>query len=213
MRFYLLFAVLLLPEIVLAQLPKGFAEGSYILNDSRQVRQHGQLKLQSSQKLLVKTADGKTIKLTPEQVYSFQQDNQHYVTAGGFHVKGGLGGAEVDLAFVEQLDSGKVVLMRYDYSIGAPMTMGSGGGMSYGGSSSNSTYLLDGLYPGSITAAQGGTYSSGGKQFREDVRPYLVSRPDLVKLLDDKQITASNLQAAIHALNHNLPFNPSSGLK
>jgi hypothetical protein len=212
MRFYLLLAVLLLPEITLAQLFKGFETGSYILNDSRQVRQKGQLKLQSSQRLLVKDTDGKTIKLTPEQIYSFYQGNRHYVTIGGFHVKGGLGGAEIDLAFVEQLDSGKVVLMRYDYSIGAPMTMGASGGMSYGGSSSNSAYLLDGLYAGSITVAQSGTYSSSSKQFREAVRPYLASRPDLVKLLDDKQITTSNLQAAIHALNHNLPFNSPSEL-
>jgi hypothetical protein len=212
MRVLLFNLILLTPLCVKAQLFKGFTDGSYILNDSRQVRQQGQLKLQSSQKLLVKASDGKTIKLMPEQVYSFWLGNQHYVTAGGFNVKAGLGGAEVDLAFVEQLDSGKVILMRYEYS-GAPMATGANGGMSYDGRSSSSAYLLDGLYAGSITVAQSGTYSSGGKQFREAVRPYLASRPDLVKLLDDKQITEHNLQAAIHALNHNLPLNLTSELK
>jgi hypothetical protein len=211
MHFYLLLAFLLLPEVVLAQLFKGFENGSYILNDSRKVRQQGSLKLQSSSKLVIKNAAGETIKLTPEQVYSFWQGSKHYVTIGGFHVKGGLGGTDVDMAFVEQLDSGRVILMRYDYSIGAPMAMGAGG-MSYGGSSSSSAYLLDGLYAGSVTVAQSGTYSNGGKQFREAVRPYFASRSDLVKLLDDKRITTANLQEAIHALNHNLPFNPASAL-
>jgi hypothetical protein len=212
MNVYLLLAFLLLPEVVLAQLFKSFESGSYILNDSRKVRQQGNLKLQSSSKLLVKNAAGETIKLTPEQVYSFWQGSKHYVTIGGFHVKGGLGGADVEMAFVEQLDSGRVILMRYDYNVGAPMTMGPTGGMSYGGSSSNSAYLLDGLYAGSVTVAQSGTYSNGGKQFREAVRPYLASRPDLVELLDNKRISTSNLQEAIHALNHNLPFNPPSAL-
>jgi hypothetical protein len=210
--FYLLVAVLLLPEAAFAQLFNKFESGTYILNDSRKVRQEGQLKLQSSQKLLVKREDGETIKLEPAQVYSFQKGSQHYVTIGGFHVKGGLGGADVDMAFVEQLDSGRVTLMRYDYSVGAPVMMGAGGGMSYGGGSSSSAYLLDGLYAGSVTVAQSGAYSNGGKQFREAVRPYFASRPDLVKLLDEKRITTSNLQEAIHALNHNLPFNPPSAL-
>lgn len=211
MHFYLLFALLLLPEVVSAQLFKGPEKGSYILNDNRKVRQQGNLKLQSNSKLVVKTAAGETLKLTPEQVYSAWLGSKHYVTIGGFHVKGGLGGTDVDMAFVEQLDSGKVTLMRYDYSVGAPGGMGPGG-MSYGGSSSSSAYLLDGLYAGSVTVAQSGTYSNGGKQFREAVRPYLASRADLVKLLDEKRITTSNLQEAIHALDHNLPFNPPSAL-
>jgi hypothetical protein len=211
MHFYLFFALLLLPKVVSAQLSKGFETGSYILNDSRKARQKGDLKLQSNSKLLAKNATGETIKLTPEQVYSVWVGSKHYVTVGGFNVKSGLGGTDVDMAFVEQLDSGQVILMRYDYSVGAPGGVGPGG-MSYGGGSSTSVYLLDGLYAGSVTVAQSGTYSPGGKQFREAVRPYLASRSDLVKLLDDKRITTANLPEAIHALNHNLPFNPPSAL-
>jgi hypothetical protein len=207
MHFYLLLAFLILPEVVLAQLFKGFETGSYILNDNSKVRQKGDLKLQSSTKLVVRTATQETIKLTPEQVYSVWLGSKHYVTIGGFNVKSGLGGTDVDMAFVEQLDSGRVILMRYDYSVGVAGS-GGPGGMSYGGSSSASAYLLDGLYAGSVTVAQSGTYSNGGKQFREAVRPYLASRSDLVKLLDDKRITTANLPEAIHALNHNLPFNP-----
>jgi hypothetical protein len=211
MHFYLLLALLLLPEAVSAQLFKGFEIGSYILNDNRKVRQQGNLKLQSNSKLLAKNAAGETIKLTPEQVYSVWLGSKHYVTIGGFNVKSGLGGTDVDMAFVEQLDSGRVILMRYDYNIATPGAMGPGG-MSYGGGFSTSAYLLDGLYAGSVTVAQGGTYSNGGKQFREAVRPYLASRSDLVKLLDEKRITTANLPEAIHALNHNLPFNPPSAL-
>lgn len=209
MRFFLLIIIVLLPELGRAQLFGGnrFEQGSYVLNDSRTVRQQGQLKLQSGSKLLVKTADGKTLKLKPEQIQSFRISNRKYVTVGNFHVKGGLGGADVDRAFVEQLDSGQVILLNYTYSVGAPMAMGAGGGMSYGGSSELSAYLLSRPGDSRATAVQGSFYTGGGKQFREAVRPYLASRPDLLKLLDEKRIASDDLPAVIHALNNNVPFN------
>lgn len=214
MRIVLLASILLLPQISRAQLFGGnsFAAGSYVLADARNVRQPAQLKLQSGSKLVVKTADGQTLKFKPTQVQSFRIGSQKYIVARNFHVIGGLGGADVDDAFVEQLDSGQVVLARYDYSVGSGMSMSGGGMMTGGGSSELSALLLRGRYSSSFTAAQGGVYSSGGKRFREAVRPFLAARPDLVKLLDEKRITSDNLREAIHALNNNLPFAPPSAL-
>lgn len=216
MRVFLLIIIGLLPELGWAQLFGGnrFENGSYVLNDSRNVRQQGQLKLQSGSKLLVKTTDGKTIKFNPEQVHSFRISNRKYLTASNFHVKGGLGGADIDNAFVEQLDSGQVVLLNYSYSVGAgaPM-MGAGGGMSYSGSSEFSAYLLSMPGDSQATAVQGSLYSGGGKQFREAVRPYLSSRPDLVKLLDEKRITSDDLPAVVHALNNNVPFSAPASVQ
>ncbi|MDQ2795096.1 MAG: hypothetical protein M3Y12_13975 [Bacteroidota bacterium] len=207
MRTFLLAVGLLLPTLGRAQLFSRFEPGSYVLNDSRNVRQPGQLKLQGSAKLLLKQADGKTVRLQPEQVHSFRISTRQYVSVGNFHVRGGLGGADIERGFAEQLDSGQVVLLRYTYSVGAgaPM-MGAGGGMSYGGSSEFSAYLLS--WPGepAVTPVQGSLYTGGGKQFREAVRPFLFSRPDLEKLLDDKLIGDDNLPAVIHALNRSLPY-------
>jgi len=206
MRFLLLTFGLLLPQLGWAQLfGGGFADGSYILSDSRLIRLQGQLKLQSSSKLVVKNEAGKNLAFTPYEVCSFRIGSQKYVTAGGFHVIGGIGGVDIDRAFVQQLDSGVVVLLRYDYSVGTP-TMNAWGGMSGGGGWGLSTFLLSGSSIPGVTAAQASPYSSSGKKFREAVRPYFAGRPDLQKLLDTKRINANNLAAAVHAFNTNSPF-------
>ena len=208
-RLILCAFIVLLPGLARAQLLGGspFASGSYVLNASPNLRQQGQLKLQSGSKLLVKMADGQTLKLHPEQIHSFRITNRKYVTARNFHVKGGIGGAYIDNAFVEQLDSGQVVLLNYEY------TINNGAGMSYGGSSTElNAYLLSRPGSSQFTAAQGSFYTGGGKQFREAVRPYLASRPDLVKLLDEQRISSENLREVIYALNNNIPYNGSAGL-
>lgn len=209
MRLFLFFLLLLgsVPHLSRAQLfGKGFETGSYVLREGPAGRQPGQLNLRNGTKLLLKTAAGKTRKLTPEQVQCFRIGPRAYVTAGDFR----LGGAYVERAFVEQLDSGQVVLLRYEYSVGAPMAMGAGGGMSYGGSSNARALLLATPGEARVTPVQGGYYSGGGKAFREAVRPYLSTRPDLVQLLEQKRITDDNLPAVIHALNHHLPFDPAA---
>ena len=209
MRLFLFLLLLLgtVPRLSRAQLfGKGFETGSYVLREGPAGRQPGQLNLRNGTKLLLKTAEGKTQKLTPEQIQSFRLGPHTYVTAADFQVKG----AYVERAFVEQLDSGQVVLLQYAYSVGAPMAMGAGGGMSYGGSSNARAWLLARPGDARVTPAQGGYYSGGGKQFREAVRPYLSTRPDLVQLLDEKRITEDNLPAVIHALNQHLPFSAAA---
>ena len=207
LRVFLFVITVLSPGLGWAQLfGNSFGSGSYVLNDSRSVRQQGQLKLQNSSKLLVKTADGKINKLKPAQVYSFRICSRKYITASNFHVKGGLGGADIDHGFAEQLDSGQVVLLNYTYSVGGGAPMGAGGGMGYGGSSEFNAYLLSRPGDSHVTAVQGSFYTGGGKQFREAVRPYLATRPDLIALLDEKRIGSDDLPAVIHALNNNSAF-------
>ncbi|MDJ0366578.1 hypothetical protein QMK33_15570 [Hymenobacter sp. H14-R3] len=185
---------------------KKFAEGSYVLADNRAVRYPGQIKLQSGSKLVIKTPDGTTVKLKPAQLYSFIIGQRQYTTARDFRVQGGFG-TDVDEAFVEQLDSGQVMLMRYDYTVGSPMMMGAGGAMTGGGVSAMSAYLLRRPTDSTYVSVQPAFYSfAGGNRFRDAVRPFLAGHPDLLKLLDEKRITMDNLPAVIRALNAGKPY-------
>ncbi|RZK16587.1 MAG: hypothetical protein EOO56_19635 [Hymenobacter sp.] len=208
---FLLAAGLLLPQVGRAQLlfNNPFQEGSYVLADSRTVRHAAELKLQQDgATLVVKTPRGKNLKLSPEEVASFYIGSQRYVPAGYFHVMGGLGGTDVEAVFAEQLDSGQVQLLRYDYSMNNGGSMGAGGLMTGGGTWHLSAYLLRRATEAGYTAVQSGAYSNAGKRFREALRPFLATRPDLLKLLDDNKVDIKNLPAVIHALNTNLPYSP-----
>jgi hypothetical protein len=207
MRLLLVITCSLLSHFCQAQFItfKKFEEGSYVLTDSRTVRHAGQIKLQSGSKLVIKNPDGTTVKLKPQELYSFRIGQREYSTARNFHVQGGFG-INVDEAFVEQLDSGQVVLMSYEYTVGNPM-MGAGGTMAGGGTSTMSAFLLHRPTEDLYVPVQPGFYTSaGGNRFRDAVRPFLVSRPDLVKLLDEKHITMDNLPAVIRALNAGKPY-------
>ena len=100
MRCLLLLLGLLLPQLLRAQFVV-FEPGSYVLAGSPTVRHTGQLKLRGNNLLLVKDEHGTKLKLPVGDVASFRLGGRKYVTAGNFHVKGGLGGADVDNAFVE----------------------------------------------------------------------------------------------------------------
>ena len=206
---FLLAAGLLLPQISFAQLLGGgaFQEGSYVLNESRQIRYQGQLRLQDGATLVVKNPDGKNLKLSPMEVASFRLGGQRYVPAGGFHVIAGLGGMDVEVVFAEQLDSGQVQLLRYNYAVNMPMTTGAAGAP-VGGSWGLSTYLLRTAATADYTAVQSGVYSNGGKRFRDALKPFLATRPDLLHLLERKRIDAKNLPAVVRALNTNQPYSP-----
>ena len=208
MRTAFIIAGVLLPQLGWAQLFGGnsFKDGSYVLADRRTLRYTGQLKLQDGTTLVVKNPAGKNLKLNPVQVASFRIGSQRYVPAGNFHVSAGIGGMDVDAVFAEQLDSGQVQLLRYNYSLSTPGSMGAGGTMTGGGSWGLSAFLLRKPSDIGYTVAQSGPYSS--KRLREALRPFLASRPDLIKLLDDKRINDDNIQAVIHALNTNSPYSP-----
>jgi hypothetical protein len=203
MRLLLLTAGLLLAQSTQAQSIgfKKFEEGSYVLADSRDVRHPGQIKLQSGSKVVIKNPDGTTLKLKPEAIHSFRIGKREYTTASDFRVQGGFG-MNVEEAFVERLDSGQVILMQYDYTVGRPMMMGAGGTMTGGGVSAMEAYLLRRPTDNTYVSVQPAFYSTaGGNRFRDAVRPFLAGHADLLKLLDEKRITMANLPAVIRALN------------
>ena len=206
---FLLAAGLLLPQVGFAQLVGGaFQEGSYVLAESRMIRYQGQLRLQDGATLVVKNPDGKNLKLTPAEVASFRIGSQRYVPAGNFHVIVGLGGLDIEAVFAEPLDSGQVQLLRCTYAANMPMATSVAGAPVGGGSWNLSTYLLRTATDARYTAVQSGAYSNGGKRFRDALKPFLATRPDLLHMLDKKRIDAKNLPAVIHALNTNQPYSP-----
>lgn len=193
MRFLLLTLAFLLSHNSWAQLfGPSFEPGSYVLADSHTVRHEGLLRLPGGPRLTVKSTDGKTIKLKPEQVLSFRIGNLTYKTVRNFHVKSGLGGTDVEYGFVEQLDSGQVLLMRYDYIVGTGMN---------GGTSSVSAYLVS-RPSDSFPVSMQGTK----QRFIELIKPFLADRPDLMKLLEDKSFTYNDLPLIVRSINSGKPL-------
>ncbi|GEM_PF-1479026 len=200
----LLPASLLLPQLASGQVFKNVELGSYVLRTSPQVRQQGGLYQQSSEKLLVRDLTGRTVAFTPQQVSSFRIHNRQFVSTGGFQLRGGFGNTYVTEAFAEQLDSGQVVLLRYQ-----PLPTGAAGrgNMGYPAKIGAEVYLLRFANTLAVTPVQT-DYS--GSAFRAALRPYLAARPDLQQLLDAKHLQAKNLPLVVYALNHNQPYNPAA---
>ncbi|TGE27914.1 hypothetical protein [Hymenobacter metallicola] len=204
MRTFLLFAGLLFPQLVWAQF-NSFEPGSYVLVDNPTQRLEGDLKLRGCTELLVKNAKGKTTRLSPEQVQSFRLGRQKFITAGGFPVDKGLDGDTIPNAFVEQLDSGQVVLMRLHYIVDGPMMLGTNGSPMGGGSKSYTLHLLRRAGESVITPLPASGLSNGGQKFRDALIPYLTTRPDLAKLVTNKLVNTDNLLVMIRALNTGQP--------
>ncbi|MVN74800.1 hypothetical protein GO988_00515 [Hymenobacter sp. HMF4947] len=202
MRSTLLFLSLVAPLASRAQVFKNVEVGSYVLSTTPQVRQQGGLFLRNSEQLVVRDLAGKTATLTPQQVSSFRLDNKQFVSTGGFQLRGGFGDAYVSQAFAEQVDSGQVVLLRYrSVASNAP----SRGNLGYGQGSAGSVYLLRQATTLVVTPIQA-SWTKGNRQFQAALRPYLASRPDLLQLLEARQLAPEQLPQVIHALNHNLPY-------
>lgn len=196
MRFWIILLVLLAPQWGLAQsTSKDFVLGTYILNNGQNIRQQGQLKLRRYDKLLVQKPDGKTIKYTPDQVSSFWLNGHRYTTASNFIGKS----IELKNAFVILLDSGQVMLMRFDYDIPSGMEK-------LGIPPISHIFLLGSGQQNRPTRVEHGIFLPTGQMFREAVRPYFSGRLDLIKLLDEEVITFNNLPEAIHSVNQNTPF-------
>jgi len=200
----LLPASLLLPQLASGQVFKNVELGSYVLRASPQVRQQGGLYQQSSEKLLVRDLTGRNVAFTPQEVSSFRINNQQFVSTGGFQLRGGFGSTYVAQAFAEQLDSGQVVLLRYQP---LPTGAASRGNVGYPSKIGAEVYLLRFANALTVTPVQT-DYS--GSAFRAALRPYLAARPDLLQLLNTKQVQAKQLPLVIHALNHNQPYNPAA---
>ncbi|MBC6605216.1 hypothetical protein H8B13_00135 [Hymenobacter sp. BT188] len=199
MRAFLLsFFGVLLPHLLLAQ---GFQSGSCIFGNDSQTRHVGMIRLHSNY-LDFKNGKGEVVKLLPEDVYRFQIGNCNFTTASGFIVPTVTAEKVMKLTFVQLLDSGQVVLMRYNEENRYAPIMGSGGSMmSYGGAYTLNTYLLQ--RPNEEEAT---SLPKNSKELRLALAPYVQNRGDLIKLLTDKRISQRNLEAFIHSLNTGQPF-------
>jgi hypothetical protein len=217
---FLLAAGLLLPQLRFAQLfgdgafQEGsfaeqfdsgqfnrFAVGSYVLRNQPSVRHYGQLKLRNGRKLVVKTIAGKTrrIKARKALSYSIGQHRYSVINQLQFYIGSHLDLVSEKAAYAQVLDSGKVVLLRYDH------LFNTGIDWLFLYRYPTSVYLVRDQ-PDSAFAAIGDTFDK--VYFQQHVRQFLVTRADLVNMLDAGLITYQNFPSAIHALNQNLPFCP-----
>jgi hypothetical protein len=197
-------AMLLAPQLAQGQVFKKVELGSYVLRTSPGERQRGGLYQQSSEKLLVRDLTGQSIAYSPQQVSSFRINNRQFVSTGGFQLRSGFGNTYVAQAFAEQLDSGQVVLLRYQ-----PLPSGAAarGNIGYNPKQNAEVYLLRLAPTPTVTPVQA---DQSDAAFRAALRPYLAARPDLLQLLEGKRLQVKNLPLIVYALNHNLPYNPNA---
>ena len=197
-RLWLVLWVLaLLPLAGRAQF-NSYAPGTYILRSAPTEVQQAELKLRGSDELLVKSAGGEKLKLSAKEVLAFRLGTAKYVAVGPFELRIGLGSLDFEEGFARPIDLGEIELLYFEFS--EPDRNAAG-----------SAYLLRRGPAGSVvglTRASG----SGGARFREELRPFLASRPDLLKYLDEKRINIDNMVPALRALNHHETFNPPAAL-
>jgi hypothetical protein len=181
--------------------------GSYVLRASPQVRQQGGLYLRNSEQLVVSDLAGKKTSFSPQQVSSFQIDKQRFVTTGGFQLpSSGVNKTYVTNAFAAQLDSGQVMLLRYQT---LPSTAATRGNIGYDNAAGQQVYLLRFANTSDLTPVLT-SWSKKSTLFQAAMRPYLASRPDLAQLLEAKQLAPKQLPLIIHLLNNNLPYSAAS---
>ncbi|WP_152559937.1 hypothetical protein [Hymenobacter sp. IS2118] len=200
-RFLILLAIGLLPSAARAQFSEAYETGSYVLKSGPSERHYGKLKLRNGRKLLVRTPKGKRIIVRARHALSCTIGQRHYAVIDDLQFDINSRSVNERAGFAQLLDSGKITLLRYDHLLNSgfdwfwlyryPITV----------------YLIriQSDYP--YTAAW---ETFDGSYFRRRVRSFLISRPDLVELLDKGAITYQNFPNAIRALNHNLSFQPSA---
>ena len=187
-----LFAVLLLPMAAKAQLGEfnDFKPGSYVLKNNPSTRQVGMLKLRGYNHLVVQKFRAKNEVLMPSEVSTFQIENEKYTVVEGFEVIADFGRRVImGKIFLQQLDNGRIELMRYNYPSNP------------NGTQPRPTIYL--LRTGGTLAAITGKWSG---EFRNDLLPIIASRPDLVRLVESKYVTADDMPDIIHALNTGKSF-------
>jgi hypothetical protein len=185
MKLTLFTLISLLPLCGKAQTPpKGFEHGYYTLADEPTVRHTGWVRIQPFAPSLQVQGEGKTItKYKPAQLVACGTDKVTYEVARDFLSAR----ARIDADFVERLDSGQVVLL---YHSRASTTAGSVSIFLVRRSTETAVTVLDAFV----------------NQFREQVLPFIASRPDLVQAVQAKKVKYGDLYALIHALNTGQPY-------
>lgn len=176
------------------------AEGTYVLLADPQVRHSGRLKV-SARQLTAVDPQGQKTTWQPSDVARLTVGAKRYTTAQGFVIHNGLWNhAEDKKVFVELLDSGRVSLLRYTSRVKSGQL---------GTSADFTAYLVQ---DASQAAAQtlyidaGGHYSAINRELDDALRPYAVSRPDLLQLLATNRVSPIQLTRFFHALNTNTAF-------
>lgn len=176
-----------------------FAAGSYVLVAEAPIRHPAMLKLQGSKALVVRAPDKSKHTLTPQEVAGFKVGRRTYTTAASFALP--FTNELVGKSFVEQLDSGQVVLLRYEYTTSIYSTAG---GSPNGSSYEHWLYLLYTPHNQAIVVLPPNAVGYAGNKFREAIAPFLENRLDLGAI-----VTIDNLPAIIHALNTDEPYDPT----
>jgi hypothetical protein len=185
MKLALFTLISLLPLCGKAQTPpKGFEHGYYTLADEPTVRHTGWVRIQPFAPSLQVQGEGKTItKYKPAQLVACGTDGVTYEVARDFLS----GRMRIDAGFAERLDSGQVVLLHHS------RISGTGTGALI--------YLVRRSTETAVTVLD-----VFGNQFREQVLPFIASRPDLVQAVQAKKVKYEDLYALIHALNTGQPY-------
>ncbi|MDB5268373.1 MAG: hypothetical protein JWP58_1413 [Hymenobacter sp.] len=187
-----------LPVVAAAQ----SGPGTYILVDNRQVQYTGNLDI-FDRGLTSKEGKGKKKVWQASEVYWARIGTHRYLPVGGFRVPAGLRFVNVEHGLAEILDSGRVSLLRYDYSVGGPVPTGPVGGFS---TSSVSAYLLQVPDEEKALVIPMNRLSGKGSEFREMLAPYFATRADLLQQLEKGDVSRRNLAAFVHAYNTKQPF-------
>jgi hypothetical protein len=189
MRLFLLALISLTPLCVKAQFDRGFERGYYILVDEPNVRHTGNMRIEPFYSTLIVKGEGKTLKLKPEQLLVIGNEKGKYLTVKDFHS----GRVHIDADFAQQIDSGQVVVLFHSRGI-------TGNGV---GGSASTFFVRRATETTPFTALE-----AIGNKYREQVLPFLTSRPDLVKLIQEKQTNFYDLQALLLAFNTGQPYQP-----
>ena len=185
MKLVVLTLLSLIPLCGKAQtLTKGFENGYYILADEPTVRHTGKMRIEPFGPSLRVQKEGKLMNqvFKPAQLVACGTDQVKYVIAKDFLS----GRARIDADFAQQLDSGQVVLLHHSRASAA------GGGVSI--------FLVHRSTETAVTVLD-----AFRNQYREQILPFITSRPDLVQLVQEKKFKYDDLYALIHAFNTGQP--------
>lgn len=201
---FLLVASILLPRCLRAQAAESTGN-YYVLKESPGVRITSWFAYVNSSELLATSKHGRKYTLKAQHVLSLRWKQRNFLTVGGFEVRKGLTKVLVDYGFAEVLDTGRVVLLRYEYTTSIPLPLPVGGALTVASiPDSHAIYLLR----DSAGMVAMPVWARRGQEQRVALRPYVASRPDLVAALGDRRFNENSLPAVIRALNSGQPFVP-----
>ncbi|MCI1186854.1 hypothetical protein MON38_05440 [Hymenobacter sp. DH14] len=182
--------------------------GTYILVDNRTVVYKGDLDV-SGRGLVARPENGKKQVWQASEVYWARIGNRRYLPVGGFQVNPSPR-SRVEHGLAQVLDSGRVLLLRYDYDVGGGFSGMPGTNMVVNPTSTRSIYLLQVPAEDDALAIPMNLLSGKGPEFRQMLAPYFASRPDLIQQLESGVVARRNLPAFVHAFNTGQPFIPKA---